>query len=329
MGQKIKIKLSYFTYSTLLSDMFTFGFYKNDGSINKNLFMNTLVYQYSAAINKAINDYNFRLAKMLSNQSLPTENINNIIDEIALLNAKSNDKHKLNYEITFVVTSKFQSAFDDIEANYLTNINLSEYLRKLLNSYARLSQDEREKILFHDSISIINLAIKDNKKILIDVHDNKILANPIGVFTTKDKIFSYFVYHINKHLHSIRISKLTRLTPSKEIIDEYDEDKSLKEFLDNDFQYLGNKIENIQISLTEKGIKMFNKIISYRPIPNKINGNVYSFNASRDQLFFYFSRFGKEATVINDEKLNESLYYFYMNGYKHYKIKNKKPNQAD
>ena len=43
-------------------------------------------------------------------------------------------------------------------------MTISEYLRKLFNSYILLTQDERERIVFNEEIDLINRAIKENKK---------------------------------------------------------------------------------------------------------------------------------------------------------------------
>lgn len=323
MGQKIKVKLSYLTYSTLISDMHIFEFFKKDGSVNKNLFLNTLIYKYSGIINSNIESYNKELRLKLSNFKLSHEEINEMIDCVTSLNNKSESKEALDYELTFLVTSKFETVFEEIEANYLTNMNLSEYLRRLFNSYIKLNQDEREKILFNDVVKYVNLAIKENRKLIVKIRDAKHLTNPIGIYQSKDRKFSYYVYHINNNITSVRISKVTPLTMSKDLIEEYVPDENNKLAV-KDFEFFGMTTLNVKVQLTKRGIKLFNKIYTYRPVATKIEGDIYYFDATADQILFYFSRFGKEANVLNNNYIRNRLFGFYKGGYLLYKNKDEK-----
>ena len=318
MGQKIKVKLSYLTYSTLISDMHVFEFYKNDGTVNKNLFLNTLIYKYSGIINSKIEAYNKDLRKMLTSYNIANDNVSNIIDYITALNNKVDNKENLDADLTFVVTSKFENVFEEIESNYLTNMNLSEYLRGLFNSYIKLNQDEREKVLFNDVVNYVNLAIKEKRKLIVKIRNAKHLTNPIGIFQSKDRKFSYYVYHINNIITSVRISKVQPLAMSKELIEEYVSDKNSKLAI-KDFEFFGSATSDIKVQLTKKEIKLFNKIYTYRPIVKKIEDDIYYFDATADQVLFYFSRFGKEANVLNNESIRHRLYSFYKGGYNLYK----------
>lgn len=68
---------------------------------------------------------------------------------------------------------------------------------------------------------------------------------------------------------------------------------------------------------------MFTKIFINRPKSYKIEDDVYYFEASINQLFRYFSRFGSDALVLNNEKLSNRLRKFYYFGYKNI-VRNKK-----
>ena len=135
MSKTYKVNLSYLTYVTLLNDAEVFRFIKKDGSINKNLFLNKLIYNYHTIINKDIDSFNDEVSSLLKEYKLKSNAINEIVTSLnRLLIKKDNSKEKKEYELTFLATSKYIYAFLDIEDNYLTNMTISEYLRKLFNS---------------------------------------------------------------------------------------------------------------------------------------------------------------------------------------------------
>ena len=325
MSKTYKVNLSYLTYVTLLNDAEVFRFIKKDGSINKNLFLNKLIYNYHTIINKDIDSFNDEVSSLLKEYKLKSNAINEIVTSLnRLLIKKDNSKEKKEYELTFLATNKYIYAFLDIEDNYLVNMNISEYLRKLFNSYILLTQDEREKIVFNEEIDLISRAIKENKKIIYE--DNNLTkheVNPLGIFNSKDHQYIYLIYYVNNSFIPINIYKLNNLRISKNIKDELkEEDKSkLNELLTYDAQYISSSIIDCDIKFTKKGRSLYSKIIINRPKYYKVDkeNNIYSFKAPLNQLFQYFSRFGKEVEVLNNLKLTNLLYYYFKDGF--FKVK--------
>ena len=77
--------------------------------------------------------------------------------------------------------------------------------------------------------------------------------------------------------------------------------------------------EPIQVQLSEKGKKLFQKIYLYRPTPVKIEGNIYTFQCSANQLLYYFERFGDSALILSPKKLGifmRNYYYFALKKYR-------------
>ena len=77
--------------------------------------------------------------------------------------------------------------------------------------------------------------------------------------------------------------------------------------------------EPIKVQLTEKGKKLFEKIYLYRPTPVSIEGDIYTFNCSANQLLYYFERFGESALILSPKKLGifmRNYYYFALKKYK-------------
>lgn len=77
--------------------------------------------------------------------------------------------------------------------------------------------------------------------------------------------------------------------------------------------------EPIKVQLTEKGKKLFEKIYLYRPTPVSIEGNIYTFNCSANQLLYYFERFGDSALILSPKRLGIVMRNYYYFAWKKYK----------
>lgn len=316
MGRKYKVNLSYYTYSVLMNDIDAFRFYKKDESLNKNAFINRLVFNYHELVNEDLDSFFDQTIGILEKYDLKAKEVNEILDEFIRINKRIEDKGKKDYELTFISTSEYESAFLDIEDNYLKDYNFSEYLRKLFNSYARLNQDERERIIFKKEILIIEKAIKEGKKVIFsqETKDEKVI--PIGVYDSKDRQFAYFLAYTNNNLMPFNLYKLKNLRISREKSEDINlTQKELNKYLDGDVQFINSPIIDCLIELNPKGEKLYRKIFVNRPKYISKEGNIYRFKCSINQLFFYFQRFGNAAICLNNEKLNNMLYTFYKHGY--------------
>lgn len=323
MNTKYKVNIPYFIYGTLNNDMEAFQIYKADKSLNKNYFINKLVYNYYSTINKDIDDFEESIISILKSNNISDIKINKIKDELINANIKIENETKKEYELTFISTSKYESAFLDIEENYLQIYNMSQYLRKLFLSYSRLNQDERERIIFKNEIELIENAISNNKKIVIEnFNKEKFKTNPLGIYSSKDRQFVYLIHTPNNsksNIYPLNICKIKNVTILKEFQEPLKEKviyklKTLKNF-DLDPQFILRDILDIDVEFTKEGIKKYNKIFINRPNPYKVNDNIMSFKATKAQLFIYFSRFGKEITILNNDELNLELYEYYLDGY--------------
>ncbi len=328
MNNKYKVMLSYYTYSTILNDIDAFRFYKNNGDTNKNKFINKLITNYYEIVNLSIKKLEDNLLSLLKD----IKNKEELVNDILKIKERNDDSDsKKEYELTFISTKESNNALLDIEySNYSYIFTMSGYLRKLFNDYAKLNQDERERIIFKSEIDLINTAIKNNKKIFFKVitkKDEEIIeekheVSPLGIFNSKDRQFAYLIYYTSSTYNVINLYKLVDLRISRNFKDELS--SSLNEKINgdldkNDPQFINSPIIKCKIKLTKKGQKMFTKIFINRPKPLKIEDDIYYFECSINQLFQYFSRFGSEALVLDNEKLTNRLFNFFYFGYKNIK----------
>ena len=73
-----------------------------------------------------------------------------------------------------------------------------------------------------------------------------------------------------------------------------------------------------KIRLTKNGIRRFKTFYLNRPIPTEINDNIYVFNASHENLFVYFSRFGSDAEIIEPLNFRNQMINFHKKAYNKY-----------
>lgn len=70
-----------------------------------------------------------------------------------------------------------------------------------------------------------------------------------------------------------------------------------------------------KVKSTKRGVKIFNKYYLHRPISLSIKDNIYTFNTSVDNLFVYFTRFGKEAYILEPNSLKKQMRKFHKQTY--------------
>ncbi len=334
MSHKYKVMLSYYTYSVLLNDIDAFRFAKNDGSSNKNRFINRLISNYYEVINSKISKLENNLLLLLKDN----KNKEDLVHEILKIKEKNEESDtKKDCELTFISTKESEGALLDIEySEYSYIFTLSGYLRKLFNEYAKLNQDERERIIFKEEIDLIKSAIKNNKQIFFKVINNKgteikYEVSPLGIFNSKDRQFAYLIYYTSTTYNVINLYKLKDLRVSRSFKDNLS--PSLKEKIEKDLDknephFINSPIIKCKIKLTKKGQKSYTKIFINRPKPILIEDDIYYFEASINQLFQYFLRFGSDALVLDNEELSNRLRNFYYFGFKSIKkYENKNTNE--
>lgn len=330
--EKIKVNLSYLTYSTIINDAEAFLIYKANGEINKNEIFNRIV------ANLATEEFNNKIAKknkykeLLSKYVDDSNKLNTIIDNIELIEANNKVKRSEVYDQIVMIrpTKMYEDIFNKIIYNYLDNLSISAYFRNLFDYYASLNQDEREKVIFKNQLDSINEAIKNGITIKTKMINNIVDFHVYKVVTTKEKMFNYVLGVIQtandrRKTISIHLNKIDTVVLSNKLINLYkNEINMLDHMIERGAQYIAGEYIEAKIELTKAGIRKYRSIFLNRPISYKVEGNYYYFYSSRTQLFQYFSRFGKDAYVIKPRKLQDDLLNYYKEGYENIVEKRKK-----
>lgn len=325
--EKIKVNLSYNTYNLLIHDMESFAFDMKDNIPNRNLFYNILCKEMYNIKKKESEELRERLSNILKDNLNNYKIINDILNDIEdVYNYKNEDKTNRShgYYISFRPQKALLNMYEEIENLELRNNTISNYYRNMFNYYAKLPQDERERIIFNKELDIIESAIRNKKTILINNNSNKIEIIPYKVVRTNDELYNYLIAGIRKndsllryfslHLYKCRNAIKTKNT----YLLSSDEINKFEELLEYGPRNIERRCVVTKIKLSKKGIGYFKKFYLNRPIPESIDNDIYTFNASTDELLTYFSRFGVHALVLEPENLRNQMINFHRKAYNHY-----------
>ncbi|MDY4787873.1 MAG: hypothetical protein SO253_00980 [Bacilli bacterium] len=297
---KIKVNLDSVSYNKLLLDMEAFGIVKKDKSVNKNKFMNLLFKNYYLTYEEEQKKVTDKFKKVLNSYNI---NNNNILND---LNSELISGELSSYQtssITFVLNSDNDFLFESLYPT-LINISDSAYFRNLILSYLKHPQYIRETIIFKDLVDSINLAINENKMIKIQLNNATLDIKPFCITSSKEELYSYLLGLHNNHVMSINIAKIAKLVISKTLFKFSDqENELLKLNYEKGVQFPFDNICEARITLTDMGVKQFNKRYLHRPIPTKIEGNTYYFSCSFAQLYFYFIAFANSIVDVSPTPL--------------------------
>lgn len=316
---KIKVNLNESVYNKLIEDIKLFKISKSDKSINKNKFLNLLIRNFYS-------DFEKNLDKSI-------KNINDVIDDIEkskeiafrLKNNISDSKNNYyNKSITFIPDEDNRLIFKDIHSNQ-NYISDSAYVRNMIIEYLTYPQYKREEIIYNDSVEKILSSIKNKNVIYFTINDENIIFKPYKLGTSKEEVYSYLIgKKDNGEIKSYNIYKIKEIIIKKDRFEFSEEETKLfDEIIKNGIQFAYQSPYKVNIVLTSRGIKLFEKRYVNRPIPISIDGNKYSFSCSYDQLKSYFLAFGREA-YIKGKRLRDDINEEYLKAIEMYNKNNKK-----
>lgn len=307
--QKIKVNLPKRVYDILLNDMELFGFTKSDGSVNKNGFINTLLKMYFPIFNK--NEYD-TISKVVDQAKIKEDTF----QEIYSLLFEESFKKEGNYtkDLQFIISKDNEEICEEIFDFHLRNRSISQYFREMFILYSINPQDKREEILFSNITKKINSIINNNKKAFVYFKNGvKKEVDVYQIVPTKEGYFNYVLgvsenngirevvsYHLYTISNVVEINK-KELTFSKE------EKEKLELTIFQNPAFAINKIENVEVELTEVGHKLYNLWVHDRPNPYKVEGNKFYFKACLIHIAIYFFKFANEAKIVKPELVKDFI----------------------
>lgn len=320
MEEKIKISIKQTTLDLLNKDCENFGFLKNDDSLNKNSFLNTLIVNFYEDFSNSEEDFQTSLMKVLEFSKNKEDLYSDILK---IINKKEMPSSKLDKTVTlsFKPVKNSEKAIEYITNILINNESISSYYRRMFTSYSHKPQNERELIIFKENYELLNKSINKNLKVCISLKNDNVIkeASVYSLANSKEELFNYVLLEIGEgNLQTVRLAKIKNvslLTKERAISNK------AKEIFDKQIKYgvqytiFPHETETVKIRLSEKGKYLFKKLYLYRPVVEKIENDIYHFNCSYNQIYQYFSRFGKHAIILEPKELGEKMknYYFIAN----------------
>ena len=324
MDEKIKISISKNTLDILKKDCQDFRILKSNGTPNFNAFINILIVNFYKSFSASEETLHQELKDAIS--FVPEYYKNKAFDNvIKLLTKHGEDDYAKKESVTFSFkpTKISEQAILHIMHVILQNESISSFYRRMFNAYSRKTKNEREKIIHKENYELLQKAISLGVQVCAQVSTGLVLKSYsiYAIEPAKDELFNYVLgVSLSKNV-TIRLAKIKTITllSSPSVIPSEN-----KQLLDRQIacapQYPMYNTDNqpIKVQLTDKGIKLFEKIYLYRPTPIKIDGNVYTFDCSAMQVLYYFERFGDNALITSPKKLGVQMrnyHYFALKKY--------------
>ena len=317
MQEKIKISLPKATLELIEKDAVDFKFKKADGSVNLNSFVNTLISNYYLDFSHREENFNRELQRIL--ESVPERYREDAFMGVSHLVSHSGDydyDKRNSTTFSFKPTKASSAAVRYIEHILLESESLSSFYRRMFICYSKKAKNERELIIFKETYEAICRQIEKGEELTIILKNSAVYQHlsPFAVAGSRDELFNYLLAYDGKTNRTIRLAQIDTVLPLLSRADIPEEFAALFERqIECGVQYPMYRTdrEPIKVRLTDKGVDMFNRIYLYRPVPVSIEGDIYTFNCSRNQALHYFQRFGSSALIISPRKLGQDMRNFY------------------
>lgn len=278
--------------------------------------------------------YNNDYTKKSENITSDTKNIiDNILYDITET-AKNSFKEKY-YKNIKGIQKNIHYSKNAIQLLCASNTAITDIYRRpgkfvcaLFDTYAQLKDTERDLIIKKDIYNTIVEAIHQKNIVKIQMYNNNsYYIKPISVHTYIN--YTYIICKSCNACDSIngeyvdmnpRLSNVISAVNTHNIYEMSDSDIAIiqKKIATNKAAYFYSSSENIQIKLSKTGQKMYETILHQRPSYISSDGDVYTFNCTKRQIYNYFFKFGKEAVILSPQDLKQEFIQKYKESYEIY-----------
>ena len=334
--EKINIYVPEFVGTKLDKDARMFEIFKKDGtSINRNRFLSMLILgYYNKFITECQSTKDNVVAELIKQgvESKERDRIaENIVNNVFLPNVPSR-KGKNPMKFSLKPTKETEGLIMNIMNNLSGNDYISQYFCRLFMSYCEKPFYEREKIIYKDNYELLSDACVKNKPItFFTIWNPKYMhvVIPYRLAVGHDELFNYLLCSEmdketgREEARSYRLNRISKINYSR-VNNHISEEilSYLNRMLRYGPQYMINDDEESCVKLTDLGSRNFSRIYFGRPQEDRIeerpDGHYYYFKGSKDQVFLYFRRFGKDAEVISPTSLRQKISDFHRISYENY-----------
>ncbi len=331
MEEKIKVSLPKQTLLLLKKDCEDFKILKENGESNFNAFINTLIvnfYEEFSSSEERLHD-EIKEALFCVPEQYKMRAFEGIVKVLSKRGVDEEKTKKESATLSFKPTKQSQREISFIENVLIKNEAISSFYRRLFIRYSKKPKNDREKIIHKENFELLNKAISKGVQACVVLKTGHVYNNLslYALASSRDELFNYLLSYSDKDNHTVRLASISSvsLLSSKAVIPQKNIELFKKQ-LENGVQYpfYPSDDEPIKVELSERGKKLFQKIYLYRPIPQKIEGNIYYFNCSANQALYYFERFGDSALILSPKKLGIAMRNYHYYALKKYREKYKK-----
>ncbi len=319
MEEKIKIYISEKVLRILDKDAELFEFYKKNGGINRNAFLNTLILHYDDLFRQKQQKRTEHTEKLLREHGCPDRELAVLLSRVP--EADKTEAGKLNTVISLKPTRASADLIRFIQFAPQDS-TASGYFRQMFSSYVSMPRDEREKIIFKDQYELIRKAIREGREISF-VRTGRLqkvyTVSPYLIASAKEELFNYVLCSLDGSPATFRLSRIAKVifTGRPSLISSETE-HFLKETAEKGPQFVITEDQDICVRLSRRGQSLFRSMYLHRPVPEEVRDDLYYFRCSENQILQYFSRFGKDAVILSPAALKEKMKRYYKEGLQAY-----------
>ena len=336
--EKINVYVPENIGTMLENDAVMFEVYKNDGrTVNKNKFLGRLITGYyddyvieaRTAYDKIMSDIDTEKLSIKEKEQIADSILRNVV-----LPEVPSRKGKNPARLSLKPTKDTEGLIEQIMMDLGDKDYISQYFCRMFMSYCEKPFSEREQIIFKDNYETLRMSCAAKRSIAFKTIWNPKTIHeviPYKVVTGSEEMFNYLICAEINPISGQQEAKTYRLNR----IDKINYGKSMGSIDSSVLHYLGmmvkygpqymiNDEEESCVRLTESGRRNFSRIYYGRPLVDYVDerddGFYYYFKGSKDQVFFYFRRFGyDDAEIISPESLRKRMIEFHSKAYEMYK----------
>ncbi len=274
------------------------------------------------------NDFSRKLTDKIIDE-FSEEIMKSIISEYS--NKFDNDyqfKLKVNIENVSLLESLEDSKYFN---NYAPRSGISFFIKIILECYAILSREERERIFYRQTIDEIEKAIKNNTFIKYKDNENYVKVSPRAIYKPIKKESLEVIYYKfdpdgddDRIIDNITVKSLSRkgvrFLKEKDSIGTLDTDIFEKTYRERETQS-NRPIETFTVKFSPGGLNRYIYEEDRLPIigiQDQNNKFIYTFKTTETNLFFHLFKFGSQVEVISPAETRERFKKLYKAAYEVY-----------
>lgn len=337
--EKIKITLSNYTYNILLKDMESFFITKEGKELNKNDFFNRLIANYADEYNIDNKEQTDKISTIVNKYTK--------LDELDQINL-SNDLIKSLRENLFfhnvddksvIVNIKPTKVSEDIITYLLShtirNQSISSYFRQMFDSYANLTQNMRERIIFKNNFELLIKSIEKKRKVFVTLRNSNkdsFVGSLYAIGDSKEEMYNYCLFELENKISTVRLAKIASVKILNEPASFDPNNIPLFEFQTKhciQTKVSTKDFDPVKVYLNKDGVRLYEKMYVFRPTCINVEGEYYYFVGSHEQILMYFKRFGRSAIILEPDYLRIKLENYYKDSYYAYNHVSRKKNKTN